>query len=94
MTGDEKWIHYSNPKRRKSWGLSSHASTSSARPNIHAAKVTLCNPLGRFYLIWAVEIESHDHWGTVSNVIDAFESITARKTATMRAEARKSDCTA
>ena len=42
VTGDEKWIHYSNPKRRKSWGLPDHASTSSARPNIHAAKVMLC----------------------------------------------------
>ncbi|KAG5320694.1 MOS1T transposase, partial [Pseudoatta argentina] len=20
VTGDEKWIHYDNPKRRKSWG--------------------------------------------------------------------------
>ena len=42
VTGDEKWIHYGNPKRRKSWGLPSHASTSSVRPNIHAAKVMLC----------------------------------------------------
>ncbi|KAG5314450.1 MOS1T transposase, partial [Pseudoatta argentina] len=28
-TGDEKWIHYDNPKRRKSWGKPGHASTSS-----------------------------------------------------------------
>ena len=42
VTGDEKWIHYSNPKRRKSWGLPGHASSSSAQPNIHAAKVMLC----------------------------------------------------
>ena len=42
MTGNEKWIHYSNPKRRKSWGLPGHASTSSFRPNIHTAKVMLC----------------------------------------------------
>ena len=40
--GDEKWIHYSSPKKRKSWGLPGYASTSSARPNIHAAKVMLC----------------------------------------------------
>ena len=43
VTGDGKWIHYSNPKRRKSWGLLGNASTLSARPNIHAAKVILCN---------------------------------------------------
>ena len=42
MTADEKWIHYSNLKSRKSWGLPSHASTSSVRTNIHAAKVMLC----------------------------------------------------
>ena len=42
MTGDEKWIYYSNLKRRKSWRLPGHASTSLARPNIHAAKVLLC----------------------------------------------------
>ena len=33
------------------------------------------------------------HEGTVSNAIDAFEPSTARKTATIRAEARKSDST-
>ncbi|KAG5308538.1 FA32A protein, partial [Pseudoatta argentina] len=37
VTGDEKWIHYDNPKRRQSWGKPGHASTSSAKPNIHAA---------------------------------------------------------
>ena len=40
MTGDEKWIHYDNPKRRKSWGVPGHAST--AKPNIHGSKVMLC----------------------------------------------------
>lgn len=33
VTGDEKWIHYDNPKRKKSWGLPGHASTSTAKPN-------------------------------------------------------------
>ena len=27
VTGDEKWVHYDNPKRRKSWGVPGHAST-------------------------------------------------------------------
>jgi len=42
VTDDEKWIHYDNPKKRKSWGLPSHASTSTAKPNIHGKKLMLC----------------------------------------------------
>lgn len=42
VTGDEKWIHYDNPKRRRSWGKPGHASTSSAKPNIHGSKLLLC----------------------------------------------------
>ena len=41
MTGDEKWVHYDNPKHMKSWGMPGHASTSTARPNIDGAKITL-----------------------------------------------------
>ncbi|GFW69541.1 aromatic-L-amino-acid decarboxylase [Trichonephila clavipes] len=40
-TGDEKWVRYDNPKRRKSWGSPGHASTSTAEPNIHGSKVML-----------------------------------------------------
>lgn len=42
ITGDEKWIYYDNPKRKKSWGMPGHASTSSAKPNIHGSKILLC----------------------------------------------------
>lgn len=42
VTGDEKWIRYDNPKRRKSYGYPGHTSSSTARPNIHGAKLMLC----------------------------------------------------
>ena len=42
VTGDEKWIRYDNPKRRKSWGKPGHASTSTAKTNMHASKLILC----------------------------------------------------
>ncbi|GBP12116.1 Mariner Mos1 transposase [Eumeta japonica] len=41
VIGDEKWVHYDNPKLRKSWGYPGHASTSTAKPNIHSFKVML-----------------------------------------------------
>ncbi|GBP26481.1 Mariner Mos1 transposase [Eumeta japonica] len=42
MTGEEKWIHHGNPKRRKPWGKPGHASTSSVKLNIHGSKRLLC----------------------------------------------------
>ena len=34
VTGDEKWMHYDNFKRRRFWSKPSHSSTSEAKPNI------------------------------------------------------------
>ena len=42
MTGDEKWVLYDNPKRRKPWEIPRHVSTPTAKPNIHGANVILC----------------------------------------------------
>ena len=42
LTSDKKWIHYDNPKRRKSWGKPGHASISSKKPNNHRSKLLLC----------------------------------------------------
>ena len=40
--GGRKWIHYDNTKRRKLWGKPGHASTSTAKSNIHGKKLMLC----------------------------------------------------
>jgi len=42
ITGDEKWIHYDNPKRKKSYVKPGQPGTSTPKPNIHDAKVMLC----------------------------------------------------
>lgn len=34
VTHDKKWVHYSKPKKKISWELPGHDSTSSAWPNI------------------------------------------------------------
>ena len=42
VTGDEKWIHYDNPKRKKSYVKPGQPAKSTAKPNIHGTKVMLC----------------------------------------------------
>ena len=42
VSGDETCVHHDNHKRRKLWGMPGHVSMSTARPNIHGAKVMLC----------------------------------------------------
>jgi len=41
VTGDEKWIHYDNPKRKKSWVRPGQPSTSTVKRDIHGKKVML-----------------------------------------------------
>jgi len=42
VTGDEKWIHFDNPKRRNAYMKPRQPASSTAKPNIHGAKVMLC----------------------------------------------------
>lgn len=42
VTGDEKWIYFENPKRRKSWVDPGQPSTSCSRPNRFGQKTMLC----------------------------------------------------
>ena len=42
VIGDKKWIHYDNPKRKKSYVKPGHPAKSMAKPNIHGANVILC----------------------------------------------------
>lgn len=42
VTGDEKWIYFQNPKRKKSWVTPGQPSTSSARPDRFGKKTMLC----------------------------------------------------
>ena len=42
VTDDEKWIRYDNPKRKKSYVKPGEPAKSTAKPNIHGAKVMLC----------------------------------------------------
>lgn len=41
VTGDEKWVMYDNPKRKRQWLSPGQSSTSTAKPNIHRKKVLL-----------------------------------------------------
>lgn len=42
VTGDEKWIHYDNPKRPKAWVKQGKPSPSMTKRNIHGSKILLC----------------------------------------------------
>jgi histone-lysine N-methyltransferase SETMAR len=42
ITGDEKWIHYDNPKRIKGWVPKGSPGPSTAKRNIHSSKIMLC----------------------------------------------------
>ena len=51
VTGDEKWIRYDNTKKKKSWGPSGRASTSTAKRNIHGKNLSPPNTFGGINLV-------------------------------------------
>ncbi|UYV79606.1 hypothetical protein LAZ67_18000015 [Cordylochernes scorpioides] len=42
VTGDENWVRCDNTKRQVTYGYPGHASSSTAKPNIHGEKTMLC----------------------------------------------------
>ena len=42
LTRDQKWIHYGNPKRKKTYVKHGQPAKSTAKPNIHGTKIMLC----------------------------------------------------
>lgn len=42
VTGDEKWVYYDNPKRKKHWVNSGQSISSTPQSNIHGKKLLLC----------------------------------------------------
>ena len=42
VTGDEKWIYFDSPERKRSWVDLDASSTSNARPNRFGRKTLLC----------------------------------------------------
>ena len=48
VTGDEKWIQYDNPKRKKLYDYPGHASSSTAKPKMYGAKLMLGHILHRW----------------------------------------------
>ena len=83
---EQKWVHYDNSKRRKSWGVPGHASivdgqTEYSRLQGHA--LYLVRPARRSVLLWTVKTDWNNHRRSVSNAIDAFEPSIERQTATI-----------
>ena len=93
VTGDQKWVHYDNTKRKKSWGLPGHASSLTARLNIYDAKIMLCilwDQLGMVYYELFAETEWNHHWGRYGTQLMHLSWALEEKTATVLRETPQS----
>ena len=88
VNGDEKWIHYDNPKRRKSWGVPGfHVDGQTEYSRLQGHALYLVGPARRS-ILWTVKTDWNNHRRSVSNAIDAFESSIERQTAAIQRETR------
>jgi len=62
VTGDEKWVHYDNPKRRKSWRVPGHASIDGQTEysRLQGYALYLVGPAQRSVL-WTVKTDWNNH---------------------------------
>jgi len=80
VTSDEKWIHYDNPKKRKSWGSPSHTSTSIEPSRIFMEKNSCCVFGGISLVSCIMSCKPNETWGSLPNTIDEIKPSTQGKT--------------
>jgi len=74
ITDDKKWIHYDNPRRRKSWIDPDQPWTSMPKPNIHAKKFcSESDRIGKLCCIMSCYNRMKQSWQTLPTIIDQFE---------------------
>jgi len=74
VTGDEKWIHYDKEEEIME-GSSGHASTSTAKSNIHEKKTHIVYLVESALVLYIMSCsnERDHHWSSLPNTIDEIE---------------------
>lgn len=96
ITGDEKWIYFENPKRKKSWLSPGEASTSTARPNRFGKKIMLCVWWDQKGIVYYELVKPGEtvQWASLPTTTNQFKPCIVRKTARMGHKTRTSDIAA
>ena len=89
VTGDEKWVHYDNPKRKimRSSPPCFYVGGQTEYSRLQGHTLYLVGPTRRSVL-WTVKTDWNNHRRSVSNAIDAFEPSIERQTAAIQQETR------